>query len=99
MRNLNKLINSLSLAVFLAVSLPNMALANERGTEPGDDVSIIVDLLVLRPAGLVATVAGTVFFVAALPFSLPTLSVGKTFRALVVAPAHYTFVRDLGDER
>lgn len=99
MRNLNKLITSLSLAVFLAVGLPNMALANERGTEQGDDVSIIVDLLVLRPAGLVATVAGVVIFVGSLPISLPTLSVGKTFRALVVSPAYYTFVRDLGDER
>jgi len=99
MLNLKKLIISLSLAVFLVASLPSRALANEKGTEDGDDAAIVVDLLILRPAGLVATVAGLIFFVGSLPISLPTLSVGKTFHALVVNPAYYTFSRELGSEQ
>jgi len=98
MYQLNKIILSASLALLLVATLPAPAMANERGTESGDDVAIIFDLVVLRPAGLVATVGGTAIFICSLPISLPTLSVGKAFRALVVNPAHYTFVRTLGDE-
>lgn len=98
MQSLKLLITSLSLAVFLAVSLPNTALANESGTETGDDVSVILDLLILRPVGLVATVAGTIIFVGSLPISLPTGSVGKAFNSLMARPAAYTFRRTLGED-
>jgi hypothetical protein len=98
MQSLKTLITSLSLAVFLTVSLPGAALADERGTESGDDVAIILDLVILRPVGLVATVAGTVIFVCSLPISLPTGSVGKAFNALMARPASYTFWRTLGEE-
>lgn len=95
---MKKMITSLSLAVFLAVSVPTVALANEQGTESGDDVAIIFDLVVLRPVGLVATVAGTLIFVGSLPISLSTWSIPKAFRALVKRPAVYTFVRTLGED-
>lgn len=95
---LKRFITSLSLTVFLAVSLPNAALANEQGTESGDDVAIVFDLAILRPVGFVATVAGTIIFIGSLPISLSTWSIPKAFRALVARPAIYTFVRTLGDD-
>lgn len=98
MQSLKALITSLSLAIFLAVSLPGSAQAAESGKEIGDDVSIILDLVILRPVGLVATVGGVVIFIGSLPISLPTGSVGKTFNALVAKPASYTFWRTLGEE-
>jgi len=98
MQNLKKIITSLSLALFLAVSLPSVVLANESGTESGDDVAILVDITVLRPVGLVASVGGIVVFVCALPISLITGSVGKTFNALVAKPVVYTFWRTLGED-
>ena len=64
-----------------------------------EDVSaeeIIVDGLLLRPGGLVATVVGTAVFVVTLPFSIPTKSVDKAAQKLIVDPARYTFVRPLG---
>jgi hypothetical protein len=64
-----------------------------------DDVSaeaIIADGLLLRPAGIVATLLGTVVFVVTLPFSIPTKSVDKAAQKLIVDPAKYTFVRPLG---
>jgi hypothetical protein len=97
MNYLRRFITTLSLAVFLGVSLPNMAFANESGTETGDDVAIVFDLVVLRPVGLVATAAGLLIFVGSLPISIPTLSVGKALNSLVVGPARYTFVRELGE--
>jgi len=65
----------------------------------GDDVSaetILVDGLLLRPAGMLATLVGSVAFVVTLPFSIPTRSVDKAAQKLVVDPARYTFVRPLG---
>lgn len=65
----------------------------------GDDVTVealIADGLLMRPAGVVATVLGTVAFVVTLPFSIPTKSVDKAAQKLVVDPARYTFVRPLG---
>ena len=65
-------------------------------TEEVSAETIIVDGLLLRPGGLVATVVGTAVFVVTLPFSIPTKSVDKAAQRLVVDPARYTFVRPLG---
>jgi hypothetical protein len=64
-----------------------------------EDVSaeaIIVDGLLLRPGGVIATLFGTLVFVVTLPFSIPTKSVDKAAQKLIVDPAKYTFVRPLG---
>lgn len=96
MKIMKKLFSTLTLAAFLLLSAPNMAVANDQGTERGDDVTIAFDLLFLRPLGFLATGVGVVVFVGSLPISIPTLSVQKAFNALVVNPAQYTFVRQLG---
>ena len=73
--------------------------ADDSYTARAEDVSaeaMIVDGLLLRPAGIVATVLGTAVFVVTLPFSIPTRSVDKAAQKLVVDPARYTFVRPLG---
>ena len=58
---------------------------------------MLVDALLLRPLGLVATVLGTAAFIATLPFSLPTQSADDAANVLVVKPAAYTFARPLGE--
>jgi hypothetical protein len=62
-----------------------------------DGIEAVGDVVVVRPASFLATVLGSAFFVIALPFTLPSGSVRKTADALVVAPAHYTFTRPVGD--
>jgi hypothetical protein len=57
---------------------------------------IIADFALLRPMGIAATAVGTGFFIASLPFSLPTGSIGVAFRKLVAEPASFTFARPLG---
>lgn len=55
------------------------------------------DLIFVRPLGLVTTVLGTGVFVLQLPFALgPENSVKTSFDSLVMEPARYTFVRQLG---
>jgi hypothetical protein len=65
-------------------------------TEDVSAEAIIADGLLLRPAGIVATVVGAAVFVVTLPFSIPTKSVDKAAQKLIVDPAKYTFVRPLG---
>ena len=50
------------------------------------------------PVGLALTIAGFALWVVTLPISIPTLSIEKSFDILVINPAHYTFVRELGGE-
>jgi hypothetical protein len=84
---------------FSAISLVHAADSYASYTSRTEDVSaeaMIVDGLLLRPGGIVATVLGTAVFVVTLPFSIPTRSVDKAAQKLVVDPARYTFVRPLG---
>jgi len=61
------------------------------------DADVIADALLVRPVGLASIVLGSVIFVAALPFSLPSRSVGKVGQLIVVDPCKFTFVRPMGD--
>ena len=40
---------------------------------------IIVDFVLVRPLGIISTAVGTAFFIASLPFSAPTGSIGVAF--------------------
>jgi hypothetical protein len=57
----------------------------------------IVDLVVLRPLGCVAIVAGTGVFLLTLPFTYPSHSVEKAADRFVKAPFRYTFSRPFPD--
>ena len=92
---------SLFAAVLLFTWAASPALANEKQYVTGEDrnaVSMMFDLVVLRPLGLVATVVGTAFFIVSLPFSALGGNTGEAANKLVVAPAKYTFSRPLGAE-
>jgi hypothetical protein len=66
-------------------------------TYSNDELNII-DLLIARPLGILAAAGGTVIFVASLPFTLPTRSVGDSFNLFVVNPWKFSFVREFPDE-
>ena len=90
---------ALLMAVLFLCATSLVHAAEDSYTTRTEDVSaetIIVDGLLLRPGGLVATVVGTAVFVVTLPFSIPTKSVDKAAQKLIVDPAKYTFVRPLG---
>ena len=66
---------------------------------PEDDPSageMAADIVVARPLGLLATIAGSAAFVVSLPFSALGGNVPQAADALVVGPAKSTFVRCLG---
>jgi hypothetical protein len=69
---------------------------NDNGPAPSAE-AMAVDLVLIRPASLVATVVGTVFFVVSLPFSILGGNVDEAGQNLVLKPAKTTFIRPLGE--
>ena len=63
--------------------------------EPGP-TGMIIDGLVVRPIGLVATILGSVLFVITLPFSAMGGNVAEAKENLIEKPADFTFSRCLG---
>ena len=65
----------------------------------GEDraLDVTMDILLVRPVSLAATVVGTAVFIVSLPFSIPSKSVGATAQILVVEPFNYTFTRPIGE--
>jgi len=94
---MSKTLKSCLVALMFAVA-PLSATAENNDTVTGDKATdMVVDLVVVRPLGLAATVIGTVLTVVALPFTLPSGSVESSARELIVKPAEYTFNRSLGE--
>jgi NAD dependent epimerase/dehydratase family enzyme len=58
--------------------------------------AMLFDLVLVRPIGLAASVAGQVLFVVSLPFTLLGGNVGEAAKELSWAPVKYTFARPLG---
>lgn len=84
-------LNGCAIALTIASSL---ALA-QNGNPSGSDM--FVDLVVTRPLGLIAVVAGSAAFVVALPFTIPSGSVDQAAEEMVKKPFRYTFKRPLGE--
>ena len=62
-----------------------------------DALMVTGDVIIARPACLLATLVGTVVFVVSLPIAATSGSVHDTADALVKQPAAATFTRPLGD--
>ena len=59
--------------------------------------SMVFDLALVRPLGIVGIVVGTAAFVLSLPFSASGKNTEEAFQRLMADPAKYTFNRPLGD--
>jgi len=95
-RNLTQRLRALLIAVGLTVT--PMAASGGDDTVTGDKGSdMLVDLVVVRPLGVAATIIGAAAFVVALPFTVPSGSVGDSAREMIGKPAEYTFTRPLGE--
>jgi hypothetical protein len=62
-----------------------------------DDLDMIGDIVLVRPACLVATVLGTAIFVISLPIAASSRSIRKSAHTFVIRPARATFTRPLGN--
>lgn len=64
--------------------------------ETNSPEGMTVDILLVRPLGLVATLCGSVIFLVSSPFSAMGGNTQEAWDALVVEPAEFTFNRPLG---
>ncbi len=88
------------MALAIAASLASAGTARSEsmsGNPAPTGVGMIVDALVLRPAGFVATLIGGVAYVVSLPFSAAGGNTQQAWNTLVAQPAQFTFNRPLGD--
>ncbi|MFC1799062.1 hypothetical protein ACFLZL_04580 [Thermodesulfobacteriota bacterium] len=93
-------IMAISLIVALTlIPFSTSVMAEERNPTAGERTSakMTADLLLVRPAGIFATLLGGALFIIGSPFSALGGNFGSTYDKLVVAPAKYTFKRPLGD--
>lgn len=85
-------------ALLVCTTTGSSALARDlKLEEEATAEGMIIDFVLLRPMGIVSTAVGTVFFIASLPFSVPTGSIGVAFHELVAEPASFAFARPLGE--
>lgn len=75
----------------MCVSVP--AFAADKGDEA---IMVAVDVTLVRPVSLAATLVGTAVFIASLPFTIPAGGVSKAARVLISEPFAYTFQRPIG---
>ncbi len=93
----------LSLYILLSV-ISGSAIAQPQSIDKTGPGFILLDILLYRPVGLVATVVGSVVFVGVSPLiglaSIPEPhdAFAKMSEILVLAPGAYTFVRPIGDQ-
>ena len=102
MHRLFRALASATLIVTLIVSLASPVAAVGLGEDNGDhpnSVPVVVDVLILRPLGLLGTALGLALY--AFPVAPITAitrpgDLGKPFGPLVMRPVRYTFMDPLG---
>ena len=87
-----------ALILCAALCAPSTLLAAQGGCSEASRTSdsMLVDIVFIRPFGIVGTALGSVAYVASLPFTLLGGNAGEAGKKLVVDPAAYTFARPLG---
>ncbi|MCP4105717.1 MAG: hypothetical protein GY749_09290 [Desulfobacteraceae bacterium] len=79
-----------------ATAMAQLSNGHAYNEKKGGAASVIFDVVLLRPFGMLATVAGSALFVVSLPFAAVGGNTGTTYETMVEKPAKYTFTRPLG---
>lgn len=91
------------IALFIIINLvcvtigPSVFAQNPSQEEEIKAGKMVVDVLFIRPLGLVSMATGTAVFIVSLPFSVLGRNVKASARKLVAEPAKFTFLRPLGE--
>ncbi len=98
---MKRTIISFSAAALLAGAAASIPVSAAEYVEQADTrpsaPAMLADLVVARPLGLVATVAGTAIFIVGLPFEALSGDISGPAQRLVVEPVKFTFTRPLGE--
>ena len=85
-------------ALIFSLAAPAAAFTRDTGNQP-NQVPAVIDVLLLRPLGLVMTATGVAFYVfpvAPLTMLVRPLDIAKPLGPLVVKPGRFTFADPIG---
>ncbi len=89
-----------AVAAVCMILTASLARAEQYATDiPPTAEAMAGDVIFVRPLSLAATILGTATFIVALPFTIPSGSVGSSAKVLIGEPAQYTFTRPLGQSQ
>ena len=80
-----------------AADAPTLSQQETQEREEKDSGTLAMDILIARPLGILATVAGGAIFLVSLPVSAMTGQTRLVYDKMVREPAKYTFKRSLGE--
>lgn len=83
--------------VAMVAGTPSRAQPSPRTVTGDKSTDMAMDLVVVRPLGIVGAAVGTVGWVLALPFTLPSGSSKEAAKEWIGDPLEYTFDRPLGN--
>jgi hypothetical protein len=85
------------LTAICVVAITSAGVVSGSAAETGGTLAVATDVIIARPACVVATVVCSAVFVVALPWAAASKSVKATADTLVTKPAWATFARPIGD--
>ncbi|HEX4264385.1 MAG TPA: multidrug transporter [Verrucomicrobiae bacterium] len=78
-------------------ALTLLSAATPAGAEEDKTLNALVDVSLVRPGCMVATIGGSALFLVCLPFAAMSRSIKKTAHTLVAVPAKAAFTRPVGE--
>lgn len=97
MRRLKRVFRFIMVVSLVIGSIHSLGWAQSPEKVARDELNLL-DLLIARPIGIIAGIAGTGIFFATLPFTVPTQSVDKASKMLIVEPFNFSFDREIPDD-
>ena len=95
---MKKLIAVLTLAALLTLPSASADASNlSSDYEETGGAAIAIDVLLARPLGIASLAIGSVIFIVALPYTIPSWSVAKAADKLIAEPFRFTFLRPIGE--
>ncbi len=84
----------------MVISLLSNGFAQEqwKANDPSTDEYMMLDILIVRPLGILAGVLGSGIFVLSLPYTIPTRGVNQAAEIFVKRPFQFSFTRPCPDE-
>lgn len=99
MRFRKKVVVMMMVFSLVGLLVPNgFAQETWKANDPSTDEWMMLDIVVVRPLGILAGLLGSGIFVLSLPYTIPTKGVNQAAEIFVKRPFKFSFTRPCPDE-